>query len=86
MRFKRILTGLAAGCLTLFLTACSAPVPLAPPAEYLKDCPHAEPPEDRTNAGLAEAVRQERLALARCNADKAALRAWAGGKAVQDPQ
>lgn len=70
----------------LFLTACSAPIPLAPPAEYLKDCPHAEPPEERTNAGLADAVMRGRKALDRCNADKAALRAWASGKPVKDLQ
>ncbi|WP_412133191.1 Rz1-like lysis system protein LysC [Bordetella bronchiseptica] len=79
MPCKRILTGLAAACLMLYLTACSAPVPLAPPAEYLEDCPHAEPPKERTNAGLSDAVRRGREALDRCNADKEALRAWAGG-------
>ena len=64
----------------LSLTACSAPALIAPPAEYLADCPHAEPPEDRTNAGLADYALPERQALDRCNADKAALRAWAGGR------
>ncbi|WP_143277469.1 Rz1-like lysis system protein LysC [Bordetella genomosp. 9] len=74
MRWKRTGAGLTLLCLTLCLTACSV-APL-PPAEYLEDCLHAEPPQERTNGALADFAQRERLALDLCNADKAALRAW----------
>lgn len=61
----------------LSMTACSpALVKLTPPDEYLKDCPHATPP-DRTQGGLADYAKREQHALDDCNTDKAALRAWA---------
>ena len=47
-----------------------------PPADLLADCPHAPAPTARTNGALAGAVQDERAALDRCNADKAALRAY----------
>lgn len=47
-----------------------------PPADLLADCPHALAPPERTNGALAGAVQEERAALDRCNADKAALRAY----------
>lgn len=76
MPSKRILTGLALAFLTLCTTACS-PMKVKPPADLLADCPHADAPADRTNGGLADFALRERQALDTCNADKAALRAWA---------
>lgn len=54
--------------------ACTAMPPAAPPPELLADCPGPLPPTERTNAGLVQAILDGRDALARCNADKAALR------------
>ncbi|KAF1043418.1 MAG: hypothetical protein GAK35_02202 [Herbaspirillum frisingense] len=68
--------GLLIAFLTLFMTACSSNPPVTPPSDLLNDCPHAAAP-DRTNAGLANYVKAEQDALDNCNADKAALRAWA---------
>ncbi|APU00290.1 hypothetical protein HOR55_gp03 [Ralstonia phage RS-PII-1] len=56
------------------------PVRLLPPDELLADCPEPAPPAERTNAGLAGSVLDYRRALALCNTDKAALRAWAKGE------
>ncbi len=79
MLLRLPLAGLATLCLTLFLTACSAPVLLTPPESLLADCAHAAPPTGRTNADLADYVLREQGALDECNTDKAALRAWAAG-------
>jgi hypothetical protein len=50
-----------------------------PPAALLEDCP--EPvAEVRTNGDLARLALDLKLALALCNNDKAALRAWAETK------
>lgn len=64
--------------LTAFIAACSTAHPNKPPDILLADCPHAVAPVDRTNAGLARYVQDERHALNACNTDKAALRAFYG--------
>lgn len=76
MPSKQTLTGLTLAFLTLCMTACS-PIKIKPPADLLADCLHADAPADRTNGGLADYALRERQALDTCNADKAALRAWA---------
>lgn len=75
MRLTRIGLGLTPLSLMLCLTACSV-TPLTPPPDLLADCRHAPAPTERTNGALAGAVQAERAALDRCNADKAALRAY----------
>jgi hypothetical protein len=58
------------GCATLPDTAKAYP-----PASLIQDCP--EPAYTvRTNGQLASAVLALKGALAACNSDKAALRAW----------
>lgn len=62
------------------LMACAAPLPqvvkLMPPVDLLQDC--AVPSYTiNTNGELANGILLERNALALCNADKQALRAWA---------
>ncbi len=83
MNYKRTLLGLVLLSLTLFGTACTPRVRverLLPPQELLDDCEHATAPEERTNAELARWLKDEQYALDACNADKAALRAWAQEK------
>ncbi|MCK4164749.1 Rz1-like lysis system protein LysC [Ralstonia pseudosolanacearum] len=80
MSCKRTLLGLALLSLTLFGTACTPKVRverLLPPQELLADCEHATAPDERTNAGLVRWLKDEQYAMDVCNADKAALRAWA---------
>lgn len=77
MHFNRTLGGLLLLSLTLCGTACTALPPVLPPPELLADCQEPLPPVERTNAGLAQSVLDYRAALATCNADKTALRAWA---------
>ncbi len=80
MNCKRILLGLALLFPTLFGTACTPQVRverLLPPQELLADCEHATAPDERTNAGLVRWLKDEQYAIDVCNADKAALRAWA---------
>jgi len=67
------------GLLGPFLGACStAPVarPAAPPSILLVPCP---PPamKPTTNGELVVAYMETRIALAKCDAEKAALREWA---------
>ena len=72
------------GLLSLFLPACATLSPpeklvfALPPASLLADCP-APPADLRTNADLARYAAELQTALATCNGDKAALRAWAEG-------
>lgn len=83
MNYKRTLLGLVLLCLTLCGTACAPVVKverLLPPADLLADCAHADEPPERTNAGLGRWLKAEQAALDVCNADKAALRAWAQEK------
>lgn len=58
----------------LFMTACTNVVKVSPPAQLLADCLHAVAPENRNNAGLAQYIQDEQMALDVCNTDKAALR------------
>lgn len=64
----------------LALVGCASTQPVGlPPAALLEDCP--EPvAEVRTNGDLARLALDLKLALALCNNDKAALRAWAETK------
>lgn len=63
------------------LVGCNAslPIKVLPPVELLQDCPESSI-DVRTNGGLAAAVPILRSDLAKCNIDKAALRAWAEDK------
>ncbi|QEP52873.1 putative lambda Rz1-like spanin [Burkholderia phage AMP1] len=83
---KRTVLGLTLLCLTLCGTACSLAPKVQtqtivqkelPPESLLADCAYAPEPSERTNAALAVYVYSARTALDVCNADKAALRAWA---------
>ncbi len=67
--------GMAAGT----LAGCGATLPskVLPPVELLQDCPES-PIDTTTNGGLAKAIPILRHDIAVCNADKAALRQWAG--------
>jgi hypothetical protein len=67
--------GLVAGS----LSGCKATLPhkVLPPVELIQDCPESAI-DVTTNGGLAKAVPILRSDLAKCNIDKAALRAWAG--------
>ena len=76
MLTRPILTGL----LALSLTACgglSGSNPTLPPSHLLESCWRPAPPAGRTNADLANLAQGLQLALDLCDADKAALRAWA---------
>lgn len=74
------------GLISLFLlvsaTACNSitPVQLRPSDDLLADCP-ATPVRLEANSDLAEAYRVRNGDLRRCNADKAALRAFYDTKA-----
>ena len=76
------LSGLLLLSLSLFVTGCAVTTkaPLKPPAELLADCPTPPSREAQTNIDLLWAIQDLRLSLALCNADKAGLRAWAGGE------
>ncbi|MHA6903337.1 hypothetical protein ACJBUE_20990 (plasmid) [Ralstonia syzygii subsp. celebesensis] len=83
MNYKRTLLGLVLLSLMLFGTGCTPQVRverLLPPQDLLADCEHADAPTERTNAGLVLWLKNEQYALDVCNADKAALRAWAQEK------
>lgn len=69
--------GLISLFLALSLTACASttPVQLRPSDDLLADCP-ATPVRLEVNSDLAEAYRVRNSDLRRCNADKAALRAF----------
>lgn len=79
----RIRTGLLSLFLLPSLVACGSTLPLAPPRDLLQDCPVSDYPV-LTNADLARLARDRADDLARCNADKEALREWAG-KAPHSP-
>lgn len=78
-KFTRLpLLGLTSLCLLLFLTGCASTgrtQVLLPPDDLLQDCV-ADAVEPRTNLDLLRLIQSQRAALAGCNADKAALRAW----------
>ena len=87
MSRRGILAGLC-GASLLALGACGTLKPVAqisvPPADLLADCP--EPSSDfRTNGDLAVGFVNMRGALRRCNADKAALRAWTAEVTKENP-
>lgn len=57
------------------LTGCASTGRMLPPPDLLQDCV-AEYVEVRTNGDLLALIQSYRAALAACNSDKAALRAW----------
>ena len=74
-----------AGCLILFTAGCGSkpqvcppPMRLAPPAVLMQDVPEPRL-KGKTNAALAEWAIALREGLRLSNADKKALREWAGG-------
>ena len=75
--FWLMLVGL--GAILGGLGGCHATLPakVLPPVELIQDCPESAI-DVTTNGGLAKAVPILRSDLAKCNIDKAALRAWAG--------
>ena len=73
MRPSKIAIGIA-----LVLSGCAFRV-ATPPDDLMADCAHAPRPGGNTVADLAQGVINERGKLDLCNADKAALRAWATG-------
>lgn len=83
---RPILIGLLSLSLMLSLTGCSTTkhVPVVarevrelPPAHLLQDCPEPAPIRPVVNSDLLLVLNHWRNALRACNADKAALRAWA---------
>lgn len=72
-----------------FLSACgttktiTVATPVLPPAQYLQECV-AQLVPIRTNGDLAINYQALKRALKLCNADKAALRAWAAS--LEDSQ
>lgn len=70
--------GLISLCLVTFASGCASrttPVQLVPDQELLADCPRTAVRLE-TNGDLAIAYRTRDQDLSRCNADKAALRAF----------
>jgi hypothetical protein len=75
---------IAAGLISLSLTACGIPlapkqpppIKLRPPVELLAECPVPPRPFDKTNSALAGWLNAYDAALSACNADKATLREW----------
>lgn len=65
------------------LTACASPLGTSlPAASLLLDCPVPKLKEGSvTNKDIADLALALRYSLNDCNADKAALRAWADGTA-----
>lgn len=85
-QFPLYAIGLPLLCLLLFLTGCATnPQPQEargnqkqyPPESLLLEAPVAEWPASTTNWGLLEIARTYRRQLQECQADKAAIRAWA---------
>lgn len=76
------LSGLLLLSLSLFVTGCAVTTrsPLKPPSELMADCLTPPSREAQTNIDLLWLIQDLRLSLALCNADKAGLRAWAGGE------
>lgn len=68
--------------LLMSLTACNKviykDVAVLPPAQYMADCPSTAV-TIKTNGDLAHAYVTRTGDLARCNADKQALREWRAG-------
>lgn len=77
---KHIRTGLALLFLAMSGAACTTVRKINPPSSLLADCPHAAEPAEHVNGALAKWLQDEQHALDACNADKAALRAWAAQK------
>jgi hypothetical protein len=73
---KLILTGLLVLSLTLSLAGCGSTLLLVPPSDLLEDCPTSDYPV-LTNQDLARLAVDRANDVARCNADKKALREWA---------
>ncbi|WP_443193667.1 Rz1-like lysis system protein LysC [Mycetohabitans sp. B46] len=78
MRGSLIALLLLAGC-TAHQAPASSIIFLMPPYTLLEDCAHAPRPAGKAIGDLAQALIDEREQLDRCNADKAALRAWKSG-------
>ncbi|WP_439896747.1 Rz1-like lysis system protein LysC [Burkholderia ubonensis] len=70
------MTGAALLFLTLCGTACTATVPLRPPATLLQPCAEPAPPAGHTLGGLVQSVHDYQTALDFCNAQLDALRAF----------
>ncbi len=68
-----------AAVVAVVLAGCSTYRVSTPPDDLMENCAHAARPGGNTVADLAQAVINERGKLDLCNADKAALRAWATG-------
>lgn len=83
MLYKKLLLPVLIGLGSLSLTACVTPSAIKEyvyvyddlPTTLLADCPGYDGPLV-DNGDLAQAYITERQALARCNADKEALRKW----------
>lgn len=69
--------GVASLFLLILLAGCGSTLPIAPPSELLQDCSTTDYPV-LTNSDLARLAKDRASDVARCNADKAALREWAG--------
>lgn len=75
---KLTLSGLIFLCLTMLLPSCATrPVP---PKQFLEDCTvtYLGADESATSSSLLRLAVARELDVARCNVDKAALRAWYG--------
>lgn len=75
--------GVASLFLLILLAGCGSTLPIAPPSELLRDCPITDYPI-LTNSDLARLAKDRASDTQACNADKAALREWAG-KATRSP-
>ncbi len=85
MTFKQLCLPILAGVMSLSLLGCSAPSSaptivervqyIGLPTQLLQDCARADLTRIRSNGDLALVVLEQDDALARCNLDKAALRA-----------
>jgi len=51
---------------------------VAPPVQYMQDCPEPVAQKPLTNGGLSQYALDAREVIRECNKDKAALREWAG--------
>ena len=85
MIFKQLCLPILAGVTALSLTACAKPSSaptivervqyIGLPTQLLQDCTRADLTRIRSNGDLALVVLEQDDALARCNLDKAAIRA-----------
>jgi hypothetical protein len=67
---------------SLMLSGCnSLPIvkdrPVAPPVQYIQDCPEPIAQKPLTNSALGQYAIDAREVIRLCNTDKAALREWA---------